>query len=131
MASPMSYTVKNLSEVDDAAVKGGFSDNQEAHFGRDALDATDTGFAYHIVKPGKKQAFGHRHEDAEEVYVIIGGEGRVKLDDDIVELKRLDAIRVAPTVARRFEAGPDGLEFLVFGARREGDGEILPDFWSG
>jgi mannose-6-phosphate isomerase-like protein (cupin superfamily) len=126
----MSYTHKNLREIDDAAVKGGFSDNQEARFAGRALDATDTGFAYHIVKPGKKQAFGHRHDDAEEVYVVLGGEGRVKLDDDVVELKRLDALRVDAKVARRFEAGPDGLELLVFGPRREGDGEILPDFWS-
>ena len=124
------YTVKNLAEVDDAAVKGGFSDNQEAHFAGKALDAEATGFAYHIVKPGKKQAFGHRHENAEEVYVVIGGDGRAKLDDDVVELKRLDALRVEPQVARRFEAGPDGLEMLVFGPRHEGDGELLPDFWS-
>ena len=126
----MSYTHRNLTELDDAAVKGGFSDNQEARFAGKALDAEGTGFAYHIVKPGKKQAFGHRHEDAEEVYVVISGEGRVKLDDDVVELKRLDAIRVAPTVARRFEADQGGLELLVFGPRHEGDGELLPDFWS-
>ena len=126
----MSYTIKNLSDVDDAAVKGGFSENQEAHFAHRDLEATQTGFAYHIVKPGKRQAFGHRHENAEEVYVVIGGEGRLKLDDDVVDLKRLDAIRVAPQVARRFEAGPEGLELVVFGPRHEGDGAILPDFWS-
>jgi mannose-6-phosphate isomerase-like protein (cupin superfamily) len=126
----MDYTLKNLREIDDVAVKGGFSENQEARFGQRDLDATQTGFAYQIVKPGKRQAFGHRHENAEEVYVVIAGEGRVRLDDDTVELKRLDALRVAPGVARRFEGGPDGLELIVFGPRHEGDGEILPDFWS-
>ena len=125
----MSYTVKNLREVDDAAVKGGFSDNQEARFAGKALDAESTGFAYHVVKPGKKQAFGHRHENAEEVYVVLAGDGRVRLDDETVELGRLDAVRIAPRVARRFEAGPDGLELLVFGPRHEGDGELLFDFW--
>ncbi|MEA2351639.1 MAG: hypothetical protein QOJ14_53, partial [Thermoleophilaceae bacterium] len=25
---------------------------------------------------------------------------------------------------------PAGLELIVFGPRHEGDGEILPDFWS-
>lgn len=126
----MSHTVKNLTEIDDSAVKGGFSDNQEARFAGKALDAESTGLAYHIVKPGKKQAFGHRHENAEEVYVVLSGEGRVALDDDVIDVKRLDAIRVAPTVARRFEAGPEGLELVVFGPRHEGDGEVLPDFWA-
>jgi hypothetical protein len=43
---------------------------------------------------------------AEEVYLILGGTGRVKLDDEIAEVRRLDAIRIAPEVVRAFEAGP-------------------------
>ena len=125
----MSYTIKNLREVDDAAVKGGFSDTQEAHFAGGALDAEDTGFAYHVFKPGKRQTFGHRHEDAEEVYVVLSGAGRMRLDDEIVEVERLDAIRVAPGVTRAFEAGPDGLEVLAFGPHHPGDGELFFDFW--
>jgi mannose-6-phosphate isomerase-like protein (cupin superfamily) len=81
------------------------------------------------VKPGKRQGFGHRHENAEEVYVVVSGSGRVKLDDEVVELKRLDAIRVSPEVMRQFEADDDGLEILAFGARHEGDGEIVPGWW--
>ena len=126
----MSYTIKNLKEVDDAAVKGGFSDNQEARFATTALDAEQTGFALHTVKPGKRQAFGHRHENAEEVYVVVSGGGRVRLDDEEVELKQYDAVRVAPQIARRFEADAEGLELLVFGARHEGDGELLFEFWA-
>jgi hypothetical protein len=42
----------------------------------------------------------------------------------------MDAIRVAAEVARAFEAGPDGLELLVFGPHHEKDGEVLEeDFW--
>jgi len=126
----MSYSIKNLTEVDDAAVKGGFSDNQEARFAGGALDAQATGVAFHRVKPGKRQAFGHRHDQAEEVHVILAGSGRVKLDDEIVELKPMDALRVAPEVTRRFEAGPDGLEYLVFGPHHEKDGELDQDFWT-
>ena len=77
-----------------------------------------------------RQGFAHRHENAEEVYVVIGGSGRVKLDDDIVDLQRLDALRVAPTVTRQFEAGADGLEIIVFGAQHKGDGEIIPGWWA-
>jgi mannose-6-phosphate isomerase-like protein (cupin superfamily) len=127
----MNYTVKNLDEVEDSAPKFGFGDKQEAHFAYGALDAEQTGFAFHRVKPGQRQGFAHRHEAAEEVYVILSGSGRVKLDDDVVELKRLDAVRVAPAVARAFEADGDGLEILAFGPRHEGDGELLrdPSFW--
>ena len=71
----------------------------------------------------------HRHHRAEEVYVILEGSGRVRIDDDIHEIRKLDAIRMAPGQARAFEAGPEGLELLVFGPHFTGDGEILPEFW--
>jgi len=127
----VSYTIKNLREVEDSAPKFGFDSLQEAHFAYGALEAKDTGVAFHVVKPGCRQGFAHRHDEAEEVYVVVGGSGRIKLDDEIVEITRLDAIRVEPKVARAFEAGSDGLELLAFGPRHEGDGEILQgDFWS-
>ena len=81
-----------------------------------------------LVKPGKRHAFAHRHQEAEEVYVVLSGTGRVKLDDEIVEVGPMDAIRVSPSVTRAFEAGPEGLELLVFGPRHEGDAEIVQDF---
>jgi len=83
-----------------------------------------------VLKPGKRQAFGHRHDKAEEVYVVLSGAGRVRLDDEIVEIRRLDAIRVAPSVMRAFEAGPDGLEWIVFGPRHDKDGETDSEFWT-
>jgi mannose-6-phosphate isomerase-like protein (cupin superfamily) len=127
----VSYTIKNLREVEDSAPKFGFDSLQEAHFAYGALEAKDTGVAFHVVKPGCRQGFAHRHDEAEEVYVVVSGAGRMKLDDEIVDIARLDAIRVAPKVARAFEAGSDGLELLAFGPRHEGDGEILQgDFWS-
>jgi mannose-6-phosphate isomerase-like protein (cupin superfamily) len=126
----MSYTTKNLRDVDDAAVKGGFSETQEARFARKALDAESTGLAYHVLRAGRRQAFGHRHGQAEEVYVILSGTGRMKLDDEIIEVGPMDAIRVAPEVTRAFEAGDDVLEILVFGPHHENDGEIVKDFWA-
>jgi mannose-6-phosphate isomerase-like protein (cupin superfamily) len=126
----MGYTIKNLRELQDHAPRAGFDSVQEARFGSKELETESTGFAYHVVKPGKRQAFAHRHENAEEVYVVLSGTGRVKLEDDVEDVKPLDAIRVAPALARSFEAGDDGLEILVFGPRHEGDGEILKeDFW--
>ena len=124
------FTIRNLREVEDLAPRFGFGELGEARFAHGALDAQSTGLAYQRLKPGKRQGFGHRHDDAEEVYVVLRGSGRVRLDDEEVELSELDALRVAPKVPRRFEAGPDGLDLLVFGPRHEGDGEMLPDFWA-
>lgn len=125
-----SYTVKKLTDVEDSAVKGGFSEVQEARFATKDLDSEQTGVSHHRVKPDKRQAFAHKHDEAEEVYVVLGGSGRMKLDDDIIDVSVLDAIRVSPGVTRMFEAGPDGLEVLAVGARHEGDGEVLPGWWS-
>jgi mannose-6-phosphate isomerase-like protein (cupin superfamily) len=126
----MSYTIRNLADVEDQAPKFGYDKVQEARFARRDLEAEQTGVSFHRVKPGQRQGFAHRHQNAEEIYVILGGTGRIKLDDEIADVKKLDAIRISPQVARAFEAGDDGLEILAFGAHHEGDGEILKeDFW--
>jgi uncharacterized cupin superfamily protein len=126
----MRYAKKNLRDVDDSAVRFGLSETQEARFPRSDLGAEQTGINFLAVKPSKREAFAHRHRTAEEIYVVLAGSGRVKLDDDLVELLPLDAVRVSPGVARSFEAGPDGLEVLIFGPRVEGDGEMVADFWA-
>ena len=127
----MSHTVKNLREVDDMAPKFGFDAVQEARFCWRDLDAEQTGLAFMRVKPGQRQAFAHKHDAAEEIYVVVGGSGRIKLDDDIIDLGPMDAVRIAPGVARALEGGPDGIEYIAFGPHHEGDGEILKDegFW--
>jgi len=128
----MDYAIKNLREVEDAAPRFGFSEVQEARFARRDLAAETIGLAFHIVKPNCRQAFAHRHEQAEEIYVVLSGTGRVKLDADIRDIRPMHAIRVAPAVARAFAADADGLELLVFGPRHESDGEVLrEDFWAG
>ncbi|MDO8209982.1 cupin domain-containing protein [Conexibacter sp. CPCC 206217] len=124
------YTRVNLLDVEDAAAKHGFGETGAARFPAGDLHAERTGLSLHSLLPGRRQSFGHRHRDAEEVYVVLAGSGRAKLDEQVVELKRLDAIRVAPPVARCFEADDDGLELLALGARHQGDGEILPGWWS-
>ena len=125
----MPYAKKNLRDVEDSAPKFGLSDTQEARFVRADLETEQTGINYLIVKPGQREAFAHRHREAEEVYFVLGGSGRVKLDDELVDLVTLDAVRVSPGTTRSFEAGPDGLEVLIVGPRVEGDGEMVPDFW--
>jgi mannose-6-phosphate isomerase-like protein (cupin superfamily) len=128
MATP--FTLKNLRDVEDSAQKFGIGEIQEARFAKDELSTEQTGFSHHRVKPDKRQGFGHRHERCEEVYVVLSGSGQAKLDEEIVELGELDALRVAPGVTRAFQAGPKGLELLAFGPRADGDGELLRGWWS-
>lgn len=127
----MDYSIKNLRQVEDSAPKHGFSEMGEARFANSDLNASNTGLAYHVLRPNKRQAFAHKHDEAEEIYVVLAGSGRIKLDDDVVELETMDAVRLAPSVVRALEAGPDGLELLAFGPRHEADGEIVPidGFW--
>jgi mannose-6-phosphate isomerase-like protein (cupin superfamily) len=64
----------------------------------------------------------------EEIYVVVSGSGRIKLDDEIEVIGTLDAIRIGPSVTRAVEAGDEGIEILAFSPRAQGDAEIVEDF---
>jgi mannose-6-phosphate isomerase-like protein (cupin superfamily) len=128
MAAP--YTLKKLIDVEDSAAKFGLGQVQQARFAKNDLETEHTGLSHHRLNAGMRQGFAHKHENAEEVYVVLAGSGRVKLDDEIVAIERLDAIRVAPGVTRAFEAGPEGIEVLALGPRHEGDGEVIQNWWT-
>jgi quercetin dioxygenase-like cupin family protein len=125
---PSSYTHVNLDQVEDAAPGNGFGGRWEARVARTDLDAAQTGLTHFRLRPGKRSPFVHRHREAEEVYVILRGSGRVKLGDELREVAELDAIRIAPELPRAFEAGPDGLEFIAVGPHYA-DGEAVEDDW--
>jgi hypothetical protein len=126
------YTIANLKEIEDSAVTFGYSPDLESRFARKALETEQVGLSYQRLAPNVRGPFGHLHKQQEELYVVVGGSGRVKLDDDVREIKQWDAVRVAPQISRCFEAGPDGLEVLAFGGGAGGveDAEVLPDWWS-
>jgi quercetin dioxygenase-like cupin family protein len=123
------WTKLNLDDVEDAALANGFGDRWEARVARQARGAERTGLTLFRIRPGRRSPFSHRHREAEEIYVVLAGEGMVKLGDEPRPVRALDAIRIAPQVPRAFEAGPDGLELLVCGAHHEGDGEAVEDDW--
>jgi mannose-6-phosphate isomerase-like protein (cupin superfamily) len=123
------YTHTHLPDIENSAARFGL-EGQIAQFAREAVGAEQTGFTLQTYEPGNHTGFGHRHQNAEEVYVVIGGSGRVKLDDEILDIKHLDAVRVAPEVWRAFAAGPDGLQVLAFGPHCPNDGEADREWWS-
>jgi mannose-6-phosphate isomerase-like protein (cupin superfamily) len=124
------FSLKNFQDVDDSAAKRG--PDIEARFARKHLDSEHLGVSYFRYAPGYRSPIAHRHREQEEAYVVVSGSGRVKLDDEIVELREWDVLRVAPPVVRTFEAGDDGLELIAIGSDRPegGDGEMIPDHWS-
>jgi mannose-6-phosphate isomerase-like protein (cupin superfamily) len=124
-----SWTHLNLAQVEDAAPGNGFGERWEARVAGTDLDAKRTGLTLFRLRPGRRSPFVHRHREAEEVYVVLSGEGSVKLGEEIRPVRPLDAIRIAPSVPRAFEAGADGLELIVFGAHHEADGEPVDDDW--
>jgi mannose-6-phosphate isomerase-like protein (cupin superfamily) len=101
-------------------------------FAREALGSPELGVSRFTYSPGARMPWGHRHRTQEEVYVVVAGSGRARLDDEIIELRASDALRVAPAVIRSFEAGPDGLDMICIGGRRPrgGDTEKFEDFWT-
>jgi quercetin dioxygenase-like cupin family protein len=124
------YTIKNLKDVDDAAAgRGG---DMEARMARKHLDSEHLGVSYFRYGPGFRSPAGHRHREQEEAYVVVSGAGRARLDDDVVDVRQWDVIRVAPQTVRGFEGGPDGLELIAIGSDRPegGDGEMVQDFWT-
>lgn len=124
------YTVVNLGEVEDQAAKRGM-EGIESRFARTALGLQSSGVSLFRMSPSFRLPFGHRHGVQEEVYVVISGSARFRLEDEDVELGRLDAIRVPASVARSMEAGPEGAEVIAIGAPNTDnqDGELIHDFW--
>lgn len=97
----------------------------EARYVREQLGAVQTGLTHYRLRPGRRQGWAHRHRAVEEIYVALSGSGRIRVDDALLELGPLDAVRVAPGSQRELEAGPDGLEVLAFGSHVPGDGEMV------
>lgn len=130
MSIATGYGRINLDDVADLAAKFGMQEIGEARYLREDVGAERIGMTLYRMNPGKRIGFGHRHEEAEEIYVVLSGAGRVKVDDDIVDLRTRDVVRVAPRSVREFEAGPDGMELLATGTHFEGDGELLQGWWT-
>ena len=132
----MPFTLRNLKEdLQDLGSNFDGAPDLEFRAATKALELEESGLTYQRVPPGYRFPYGHTHKKQEEVYVVVRGSGRMKLDNEIVELNEWDAVRVPPGTWRGYEAGPEGLELLVIGApnlgedpREDVNGER--DWWS-
>jgi mannose-6-phosphate isomerase-like protein (cupin superfamily) len=126
------YTLRNLrTDVEDMAPQFGMGDGIEAHFGRKPLGLEKSGVSYFKLGPDYKLPFGHVHSEQEEIYLVVSGTARLKLDEEEVELKELDAVRIPPGTMRGMAAGSEGAELIAFGAPNTDnkDLEMQQGFW--
>ena len=113
----MGFTLKSIkSDLDDIGPAFDGPPDLEFRAATKALELEKAALSYQRVPPGYRFPYGHTHGTQEEVYVVVRGSGQMKIDDEIVELDEWDAVRVPPGTWRGYEAGPEGLEILVFGA---------------
>jgi mannose-6-phosphate isomerase-like protein (cupin superfamily) len=132
----VSFTLRNLKQdLEDVGSRFDGAPDLEFRLATEALELEQSGVGYQRVPPGYRFPYGHTHKKQEEVYVVVRGSGRMKLDDEIVDLKEWDAVRVSPGTWRGYEAGPEGLEIIVIGAPHLGeaprdDVEGRRDWWT-
>ena len=119
-----SYAVVNLLEVENSM--GDRAPGVELRFGRKHLDSRDLGVSHVRYEPNLRAEFAHSHREQEEAYVVVAGSGRMIVDDELLELRQWDVVRVAPEVVRAFEAGPDGLEMIAVGGPKPEGGDGVP-----
>ena len=125
------FTHLNLKEVEDQAPKFGMT-GMEFRSARVPLECENAGMSYLRLAPNFRMPFGHHHNVQEEIYVLVGGSARLKLDDEVIDLKPFDAVRIAKDTMRNLEGGPEGAEVIAFGAPNTGpgDGPMTQDWWT-
>jgi uncharacterized cupin superfamily protein len=123
------FAIVNLKEVEDSA--GERAPGIEGRFARKHLGSEHLGVSYFRYAPNVRSPMAHSHREQEEAYVVIGGSGRIRLDDELHELRQWDVVRVSPEAVRAFEAGEEGLELIAVGSDRPdgGDGVAATAAW--
>ncbi len=124
------HTKMNLEDSENVAPKYGMGDMGESRFLRTDLGAERIGMGHYKMNPGRRIGFGHRHGESEEIYVILAGSGRFKIEDEIVAVSVKDVVYCPPDSMREWEAGPDGLEMIAFGGHADNESEMQPGWWT-
>ena len=126
------YAIVNLGDVENVAPKFQMPEGMDVRFPKRQLGCTTGGVGIEKLPSGVRTPFGHTHSEQEELYVIAEGSGRIKIEEEVHDLRTWDIVRVGSNTMRNFEAGPDGITIIAFGApiAEENDGEIVPGWWA-
>jgi mannose-6-phosphate isomerase-like protein (cupin superfamily) len=119
----------NINDIEDQGPAWGI-DSLEARPIRTELGAEAIGLTHYRVKPGRRLGFGHSHDAVEEIYLVTAGDGRFKLDDEIVAVEQGTVVYCPPAMVREWEAGDDGIEVVAFGSHAENDGNMFQEWWT-
>jgi mannose-6-phosphate isomerase-like protein (cupin superfamily) len=127
------YTKHNLKEIENQGVHFGLNpEEMQLRMAKDPLECANCGITYLSLGPGYRAPFGHRHNEQEEIYILVSGNARLKAGDDVLDLEPFHAVRLPPETMRSYEGGPQGAELIVIGAPKTGpgDGDIEQGWWS-
>ncbi len=126
------YKKVNLKQVKDMAPDFGIDSSMQSRFAGGDLELENVGLTHFTLAPGFRVPFGHKHVEHEEVYVVVSGSARIKIEDDVVDLEQWDAVHVPGSAMRNLEGGPDGAEVIAFGERAGRENSTLqPGWWNG
>ncbi len=98
----MPFTLRNIKEdLEDLGSRFDGAPDLEFRLATEALELEESGLSYQRVPPGYRFPYGHTHKTQEEVYVVLRGSGRMKVDDEIVDAQGMGrGARPARYVAR-------------------------------
>ena len=84
---------------------------------RRAVGGKAFGFNYFTLPPNTEgREHDHAADGQEEVYFVVRGSGRMRIDDEEIDLRAGTFVRVDGESTRMPVAGAEGLEFVTFGA---------------
>ena len=105
----MPFTLSNIkADLEDIGPRFDGAPDLEFRAATKALELEKSALSYQRVPPGYRFPYGHTHMKQEEVYVVLRGSGRMKVNDEIVELKEWDAVRVPPRDVARLRGRAKG-----------------------
>jgi uncharacterized cupin superfamily protein len=121
-------TIAALQDVPPSECHRGVVREEIRHISR-MLGAETTGLRHVRIAPGARGTPHHCHGAEEELFVVLGGAGEVRLGDERFPVARGAVVARPPGtgVAHSFIAGEQGLELLGWGTREPNDIVYYPD----
>ena len=71
-------------------------------FLKEVLGCNGMEMSLNSIPPGGGLPFFHKHQDNDEVYVVVGGRGQFLVDSRCLDVEEGSVIRMAPSVVRTF-----------------------------
>jgi mannose-6-phosphate isomerase-like protein (cupin superfamily) len=89
-------------------------------FLRDLLGSAGLEMSLNVVPPGKGIPFLHRHQENDEVYVVVGGRGQFLVDGECIDVEEGSVLRIGPHGERAWRNHSDApLYFLCLQYRAD------------